>query len=120
MTGGLQLAALGIEFEAISGLDLDGGDAFRDQGIEPGQRRRHKFVGACFSRGFHRRDDAAARARDFFVTRARQTSLELVGAIAAVNQMGVAVDQAGCDPAPAQSIRSLASRADGASAAAPA
>ena len=92
---GLQLAALGIELEAIAGLDLDGGDAFRDQGIEPRQRRSHKLVGAGLPRRFHRGNDAAAGARDFFVTRACQTLLELVGAVAAVDQMGMAVDQAG-------------------------
>ncbi len=97
--GGLQLAALGIEFEAVAGLDLDGGDALRDQGIEPRQRCRHKLVGADLSRRLHRGNDAAAGARDFFVTCARQTLLELVGAIAAVNQMGMTIDQAGRDPA---------------------
>ena len=36
---GLQLPALGIEFEAVAGFDLDGGDAFGDQGVEPWQGR---------------------------------------------------------------------------------
>jgi hypothetical protein len=52
-------------------------------------------------RSLHGGNDAAAGARDFFVTRARQTLLELVGAIAAVNQMGMTIDQAGRDPAAA-------------------
>ena len=93
------MAALGVEFEAVTGLDLDGGDAFGDQGVEPRQRRRDKFVGACLARGLHGRDDAAAGARDFFVAGSGETLLELVGAIAAVNQMGMTVDQARRDPA---------------------
>ena len=96
---GLQLPALGIEFEAVAGLDLDGGDAFGDQGVEPRQRCRDELVGACLPRRLHGRDDAAAGARDFFVARAGETLLEFVGAIAAIDQMGMAVDQAGRDPA---------------------
>ena len=91
----LQLAALGIELEAIAGLDLDGGDALGDQGVEPWQRRSHQLVGAGLPRRLHRGNDAAAGARDFFVTRACQTLLEFVGAVAAVDQMGMTVDQAG-------------------------
>ena len=96
---GLQLAAFGIEFEAVTGFDLDGGDTFRDQRIEPRQRRRDEFVGACLPRRLHRRDDAAAGARDLFIARSRQTLLEFVRAIAAVDQMSMTVDQAGRDPA---------------------
>ena len=45
------------------------------------------------------RDDAAAGARDLLVARAVQAQLELVGAVAGVDEVGVAVDQAGRDPA---------------------
>ena len=39
----LQLPALGLQFEAIAGLDLDGGDALGDQGVEPWQGRRDQL-----------------------------------------------------------------------------
>ena len=56
-------------------------------------------VGAGLPRRLHRRDDAAAGARDLFIARARQPLLEFVGAVAAIDQMGMTVDQAGRDPA---------------------
>ena len=58
-----------------------------------------KLIGAGLPRRFHRGNDAATGARDCFVARTRQALLELVGAVAAVNQMGMTVDQAGRDPA---------------------
>ena len=56
-------------------------------------------VDARLPRRLHGRDDAAAGARDLFVARAGQTLLEFVGAIAAIDQMGMTVDQARRDPA---------------------
>ena len=91
--------ALGVEFEPVAGFDLDRGDAFGDQRVEPAQARREKFVLARRARRAHGRDDAAAGARDLLVARAGEPQLEFVGAIAAVDEMGVAVDQPGRDPA---------------------
>ena len=48
-----------------------------------------------FARGAHRRHDAAAGAGDVLVAGACQAHRKLVGALAAVDQVGVAVDQAG-------------------------
>ena len=45
------------------------------------------------------RDDAAAGPGDLLVGRAGQPHLEFVGAVAGIDEMGVAVDQAGRDPA---------------------
>src|SRR5207245_10972625 len=42
--------------------------------------------------------DAAALARNVFVTRAGQTTLELAGAVARVDEMRMAVDQARREP----------------------
>ena len=81
-------------FEAVARLDLDGGDAFGDQRIEARQRLRDQFVLGRRARRLHGGEDAAAGARDLLVGGAGEPQLELVRAVAAVDQMGVAVDQA--------------------------
>jgi hypothetical protein len=50
-------------------------------------------------RRFHGRDDAAAGARDLLIARAGQPLFEFAGAVAAIDQMGMAIDQARRDPA---------------------
>jgi Asp/Glu/hydantoin racemase len=54
---------------------------------------------ARLARGAHGRDDAAAGARDLVVACAGQPELELVRPIAAIDDVGVAIDQARRDPA---------------------
>ena len=51
------------------------------------------------ARCFHGRNDAAARPRDLFVARTRKPHLEFAGAVAGIDQMRVAIDQARRDPA---------------------
>ena len=41
---GAQRLRLGLEVEAVAGLDLDRGDAFGDQRVEPRQRLRDELV----------------------------------------------------------------------------
>ena len=96
---GTQRLRLVFEIEPVAGLDLDRGDAFRDQRVEPRQRLRDELVLARRAQRLDRRDDAAAGPRDLLVGRAGKPHLELVGAVAGMDQMGVAVDQAGRDPA---------------------
>ena len=73
------------------------------------------------ARRLDRGDDAAAGARDLLVARAGQPHLELVGAVAAIDQVGVAVDQARRDPAAVAVDRSApASKAVGNSLSGPA
>ena len=96
---GLQLAAFGIEVEAVAGFDLDGGDTLRDQRVEPRQRGGDQLLGIGLPRRLHRRDDAAAGARNLLVARAGQPLFEFPGAIAAIDQMGMTVDQPRRDPA---------------------
>ena len=92
-----QLLALVFEREAVAGLDLDGAHAVGQQLFEArrGLREERVFVG--LARGAHRGDDAAAGLRHLFVAGAGQPHRELVGALAAVDQVRVAVDQAGRD-----------------------
>ena len=53
-----------------------------------------EFVFARLARGAHAGDDAAAGACHFLVAGAVQTHGEFVGALAAIDQVGVAIDQA--------------------------
>jgi hypothetical protein len=96
---GAQLAKLGPDVEPVARLDLDGGDAFSHQRGEPAAGRGHKRIVARGAGRLHRRDDAAAGARDLFIARAFETHLELVGAIAAEDEVRVAIDQPRRDPA---------------------
>ena len=88
-----------VEVEAVARLDLDRRDAFGDQRVEPRQRLAHELVLARRTQRLDRRDDAAACPRHFLVGRAGQPHLELVGAVAGMDEMGVAIDQARRDPA---------------------
>ena len=96
---GAKLAGLGFHLQAIARLDLDGCDTFGDQRIEPRQRLRDQFVLGCGARRLHGGENAAAGARDLLVAGAGEAQLELVRAVAAVDEVGVAVDQARRDPA---------------------
>lgn len=93
-----QLLALGGEVQAVARFDLDRGDALGQQRLEPrrGLREQRVFVGGAG--GPHGRHDAAAGACDFLVAGAGEPHRELVGTLAAIDQMRVAVDQAGRDP----------------------
>ena len=96
---GAQHPHLGLALEPIARLDLDGGDAFREQAIEARQARAHEIVLARCPRRLHRGDDAAARPRDVLIGGAGQAQLEFVRPIPGIDQMGVAIDQARRDPA---------------------
>ncbi|KAG0771410.1 hypothetical protein G6F22_016498 [Rhizopus arrhizus] len=95
----LQLLAFVGQGQAVAGFDLERGHAF-------GAHRQQAwaaFAGQLFRRrgagGTHGGDDAAAGTGDLRIADALQALLELVGAVAGVDQMGVAVDQSRRDPA---------------------
>lgn len=85
--------------EPIAGFDLDRGDAFAKQRIEPRQGFGDKLLDRQRIGRLDRGDDAAAGPGDLLIGRAGQAHLEFAGPIAAVNDMGVAVDETGGDPA---------------------
>jgi hypothetical protein len=95
----LQLLAFVGQGQAVAGLDLDRGHAFGTHR----QQARPAFAGQLFrggsTGGAHGGDDAAAGTGDLGIADALQALLEFVGAVAGVDQVGVAVDQAGRDPA---------------------
>src|SRR5690606_38355162 len=87
--------------QPVAGLDLDGGDALGQHRVQPGQGGLQQCRIVGFAGSAHGGDDAAAGAGDVGVAHALQALLELVGAVAGVDEVGVAVDQAGADPAAA-------------------
>ena len=102
-----QHAGFGFRIEAIARLDLDGRDAFGDHRVEA-------FAGGVEERGViggaRRRDsgeNAAAGAGDLLVACPGDAHLEFLRAIAAEDEMGVAVDEPGRDPAALQIVRFL-------------
>ena len=94
-----QRLALGRGFEAVARFDLDRRHAFGDQRIEPPQRRCDQLLLARAARRAHGGENAAAGAGDLLVARAGEPLLEFLGAVAAVDEMGVAIDEPGRDPA---------------------
>src|SRR6185437_5546632 len=96
---GAQHLTLAGEIEPVAGFNLDRRDAFADQRIEPTQRLRHQRLLAGLPRRRHRRRDAAAGARDLLIRSAGKPQLEFAGAIAAVDEMGMAINQSRRNPA---------------------
>ena len=91
--GDAEHAELGVAVEAVAGLDLDGGHAFGDQGVDAGEGtgEERRLVGlAGGADGGH---DAAAGAGQLLVGGAFEAHLELAGAVAAEDHVGVAVDE---------------------------
>ena len=87
-----------VHFQAITRLDLDGCDTFRDQCIEPRQRLGDQVILGRCAGGLHGGKNATTGARDFLVAGACEPQLELVRAVAAVDEVRVAVDQPRRDP----------------------
>ena len=75
--------------------------------VEAGQGAGDELVLARRAGRLDGGDDAAAGAGDLLVARAFQAQLELVRPVAAIDEMGVAIDEAGGDPA-ALAVDSLA------------
>ncbi len=99
--GGTQRLGFVFEVEAIAGLDFDGGDALGHQGVQTGQSLLNKLIFAGFAQRADRGNDAAAGASDFFIRGPGQPHFEFVGAVTGMDEMRVAVDQAGGNPSAA-------------------
>ena len=97
-----QRLRLVLEVEPVARLDLDRRNPFGNQGIQARQRLRNEFVLACGPERLHRRDNAAAGLRNLLIRRPGKPRLELVGAVAGMDEVGMAIDQPGRDqPSPA-------------------
>ena len=93
-----KLPALVRGIESVTRLDLDGRDAFGRERRKPRPAGGDELVVARCARRAHRRVDTAALPRDFRVGRAALPRFELVRPIARVDEMRVAIDEAGCGP----------------------
>ena len=94
LPGRAQHAALGVEIEAVAGLDLDRRDAALHEARQPRPGSREQLVRAGRAGRGHRGLDAAAQARDLLVAGAVPARLELRQAVAGEDEVGMAVDEA--------------------------
>jgi hypothetical protein len=83
---------------ARAGFDFDRRDAFGEQRLEPRGGLAEQGVFVCGTCRADRGDDAAAPPRDLFVADSRQTLRESAGALAAVHQMRMTIDETGAHP----------------------
>ena len=90
---------LDLQIKAIAGLDLDRGYTLGDEMIEAGQGARHQRIKARGARCSDGGEDAATRAGDLLIACASEAKLKFLRAIAAINEVGMAIDKARCDPA---------------------
>ena len=100
----LEQPQFALRVESVSGLHFDGRAAAAHQRVEACAALLEQLV---VGGGFGLRDgrgNSAARFRDFLIARAGAAHGMLVGAVAAEDQVRVAVDQARSDPCPAERI----------------
>ena len=83
--------------QAVARLDLHCGDALGHELLQARQTLLQQFVSAGSAGVFYSGGNAAALAGDVFVAGATQALFKLGSPVAAVNQVGVAVNQAGGD-----------------------
>lgn len=92
--GHAQHLQLTFDGQTVTGLDLQRGHTIGQQRIETRQAGGDQFVLARCTSGAHAAENAATVAGDGFVADTFQALLELSSAVAGIDQMGVAVDQA--------------------------
>jgi hypothetical protein len=85
--------------EPIAGFDFDRADALGDKGVQSPQRRPDELVLACPAGRSDSGKNSTAFASDPFICSAGKPELELMRPIAAVNEVGVAINQGGRNPA---------------------
>ena len=90
---GTQHRELGVDVEAVAGLDLDGRDPLGDQRIDAGEGAGEERLGGRLPGRFDGGEDAAAGPRDLLVAHPLEPHLELARAVAAVDEVRVTVDQ---------------------------
>ena len=96
--GGLQHSTLGCRVEAVARLDLDGRHALPEERADARQGALDQRVDRGLPGRPHGRDDAAAGPGNLLVRRAVQPLFEFSRPVAAIDDMGVAVDQPRRDP----------------------
>ena len=91
--------ALCGKVESIAGFDFDRADALGDKGVQSPQRRPDELVFACRAGRSDSGKNSTAFASDLFICSTGKPELEFVRPIAAVNEVGVAINQGGRNPA---------------------
>ena len=90
----LQAFALVLKRQAVARFDLKGGHALGQQMAQAPRGTGLEFWRAGLARGAHGGRNATALAGDFFVAHALQALLKFRRAVAAIDQMRVAINQA--------------------------
>ncbi|MCY1301643.1 hypothetical protein D9M70_512670 [compost metagenome] len=93
LAGGAQHVELSRHIEPVTGLDFDRRNTFGKKRVEPWQSAFHELVDAQRIGRFHRGNDATAGPCDLFIGGAFEPHLELAGAVAAVHEMRMAIDE---------------------------
>ena len=88
------------KIEPVPRLDLHRSNTLGEQGLQPSRGSGRKLVIGGVSCRQHRGYDPAACAGNLLVARTIEPHLEFGGTISAVDQVRVAIHQAGCDPRP--------------------
>src|SRR3984885_3870948 len=91
--------ALGGKVEPVAGFDFDRADTLGDKSVQSPQRRLAELA---FARGASRSDsgkNSPAFASDLLIRSAGKPELEFVRPVAAVNEVCMAIDQGGRNPA---------------------
>ena len=86
-----------IDIQTVTRLDLDSGHTLGNQRIDADKRTCQQRFLIRRARRSHRGDNAAASPRDFLIGRALKPHLEFASAVAAMDDVGVAIDKAGRD-----------------------
>src|SRR3546814_4733067 len=96
--GRAQHAQFALTIQAVAGFHLDRGDALGGEMIEPLERAPDEFILARRAGRPHRRENAAAGPSDLLVPRPLEAQFEFLGAVAAEEQRGLAIAEAGREP----------------------
>jgi len=86
-----------LERQPVTGLDLDGRDAFSQQRLEARARAVKERLFAGGARGGHGGSDSAACPRDLLITGALKPQVKFGGALAGIDQVRVRIDQSRCN-----------------------
>ena len=87
-----QLSAFGVKRQTVARLELDSCHALGDQRVETGPGGSDQFRDTRATGGLYGRNDAVAGASDFLIGRAPKPLLEFAGAVAAIDEVSMAVD----------------------------
>ena len=95
-----QAARLALGIEPVAGFALDGGGTVGGERLQAAAPQGEQRLLGGGAGGAHGAEDAASLPRQLFVGDARVAQLELFGAVAREDEVGVRIDEAGQNGAP--------------------